>query len=110
MGITKADIYLQEDLDMAAMAKALGHPARIAIILILLKSNQCITGDLSEQIGLAQPTVSQHLKELKAIELIQGTVSGTSVNYCINPIRWKEIAEHWAQLFSQFPTETPPCC
>ncbi len=109
MGLTKTDIYQEKDLEMAAIAKALAHPARIAIIRCLLATPQCITGNLSEQIGLAQPTISQHLKELKAIEIIQGTISGTSVNYCINPVRWQQIAEYWAALFSEFPRENT-CC
>lgn len=109
MGLTKTDLYNEQDLEMAAIAKALAHPARIAIIRCLLTSKQCITGDLTEQIGLAQPTVSQHLKELKAINIIQGTITGTAVNYCINPARWKQIAELWALLFAEFPQENS-CC
>lgn len=109
MGLTKTDLYNEQDLEMAAIAKALAHPARIAIIRCLLASKQCITGDLTEQIGLAQPTVSQHLKELKAIDIIQGTITGTAVNYCINPVRWKQIADLWALLFSEFPQENS-CC
>lgn len=105
MGLTKTNLYNEQDLEMAAIAKALAHPARIAIIRCLLTSKQCITGDLTEQIGLAQPTVSQHLKELKAIDIIQGTITGTAVNYCINPARWKQIADLWALLFSKFPQE-----
>jgi ArsR family transcriptional regulator, zinc-responsive transcriptional repressor len=109
MGITKTDLYNPADLELAAIAKALAHPARIAIIRCLLASKQCITGDLTEQIGLAQPTISQHLKELKAIHIIQGTISGTSVNYCINPSKWQHIATLWASLFSEFPQENT-CC
>ncbi len=109
MGLTKTDIYEEKDLEMAAIAKALAHPARIAIIRCLLTSKHCITGDLTEQIGLAQPTVSQHLKELKAIDIIQGTITGTAVNYCINPARWKQIGDLWALLFSEFPQENT-CC
>ena len=73
------------------IAKVLGHPARIAILQHLFKLNSCVCGDLVEEIGLAQPTISQHLKELKKLEIIKGTIEGTSVCYCINPIKWKEI-------------------
>lgn len=109
MGVTRTDLYNDADLALAAMAKALAHPARIAIIRCLLASRSCITGDLSEQIGLAQPTISQHLKELKQIGIIQGNISGTAVNYCINPAQWRLIQEAFATLFAEFPpTET--CC
>jgi DNA-binding transcriptional ArsR family regulator len=109
MGVTRTDLHDEADLAIAAMAKALAHPARIAIIRCLLASRSCITGDLSEQIGLAQPTISQHLKELRQIGIIQGSISGTSVNYCINPVRWQEIGETFTALFAAFP-QTDTCC
>ncbi len=109
MGLTKPNSYTEQDLELAAIAKALAHPARIAIIKYLLEAKQCITGDLTEQIGLAQPTISQHLKELRAIDIIQGTITGTAVNYCINPTRWKQISQSWAQFFAEFPSENN-CC
>ncbi len=74
---------------MAALAKALAHPARIAILQHLLKTNACINGDLVQELGLAQATISQHLKELKSIGLIQGNVEGASMCYCIDADNWE---------------------
>lgn len=83
MGATKTDHFSDQQNQMAVIAKALGHPARIAIIEYLLKVNCCITGDIVNELPLAQPTVSQHLKELKNADLIKGTIDGKSVCYCI---------------------------
>lgn len=102
MGLTKTDLYTAEQNDLAQLAKAFAHPARVAIIQHLLKANQCITGDLVLEIGLAQSTISQHLRELKASGIIQGTIEGTSVNYCINPVRWAEVKGLFNKLFAQY--------
>lgn len=91
MGLTKSEIFTNEQNHLASIAKVLGHPARIAILQHLFKLNSCVCGDLVDVIGLAQPTISQHLKELKKLDIIQGTIEGTSVCYCINPEKWKEI-------------------
>lgn len=91
MGLSKTEIFTEEQNKIATFARVLGHPARIAIIEHLFKINTCICGDLVIEIGLAQPTISQHLKELKKIGIIQGSVEGTSVCYCINPEKWKEM-------------------
>jgi len=109
MGTTKADLFTKKQNEIAAMAKAIAHPARIAILQELLKANACICGDLVEELGLAQATISQHLKELKQVGLIQGTIEGTSVCYCINPVTWNKYQQVFAQLFS---TSTPrdKCC
>jgi predicted transcriptional regulator len=101
MGATKTDLYPAEELELAAYAKALAHPARIAILRYLLTSEHCITGSLTDHIGLAQPTISQHLKELKAMGLIQGTIAGNAVNYCINPTQWQAMRSALNQLFDQ---------
>jgi len=90
MGLTKSEIFTEEQNQLATIAKVLGHPARIAIIQRLFKLNSCVCGDLVNEIGLAQPTISQHLKELKKVGIIKGTIEGTSVCYCINPSTWKE--------------------
>jgi len=79
MGLTKSEIFTDKQNRLAGMMKALAHPARIAIVQHLIKTNACINGDLVEELGLAQPTISQHLKELKNAGLIQGTIEGTSV-------------------------------
>jgi len=91
MGITKTEIFTEEQNQLANFAKVLGHPARIAILQHVLKLNACFCGDLVAEIGLAQPTISQHLKELKNAGLIKGTIEGTSVNYCIDPIGWESM-------------------
>ena len=109
MGVTKTDIFTGQQNQLAQVAKVLGHPARVAILQYLFKQNSCICGDLVDEIGLAQPTISQHLKELKKVGLIQGTIEGTSVCYCINPITWKQLKENFNQFFNQEPT-TFNCC
>lgn len=88
MGVTKTDIYTDSQNELAAIAKVLGHPARIAILEFIIKQNSCICGDLVEEIGLAQATISQHLRELKNSGIIQGTIEGTSICYCINQTNW----------------------
>ncbi len=92
------------------MAKAIGHPARIAILQQLVKTNACICGDLAEELGLAQPTISQHLKELKNAGIIQGTVEGTSVCYCINPKMWKQYRLFFTEFFGDVKLDTNTCC
>ena len=90
MGITKSEIFTEKQNKMAVMLKALAHPARVAIIEHLVSSQSCICGDLVEELGLAQATISQHLKELKTAGIIKGTVEGTSVCYCIDDKTWKQ--------------------
>ena len=107
MGVTKTDLFTDSQNEISQVAKALAHPARVAIIDYLLKSNACINGDLVEELGLAQATISQHLKELKSIGIIQGTIEGVSVSYCINPVRWEEVKGLFNGLFAQF--EGPSC-
>src|SRR3546814_2662087 len=85
MGLTKSEIFTAEQNRLAGLLKALAHPARIALLQHLIKINTCICGDLVEELGLAQATISQHLKELKNAGLIQGTIDGGSVCYCITP-------------------------
>ena len=84
MGTTKTEHFTDKQNQIATIAKALGHPARIAIIEYLMKVNECICGDIVNELPLAQPTVSQHLKELKNAGIIKGTVEGNSICYCID--------------------------
>ena len=109
MGITKSQLFTEQQNRLAAIARVLAHPARIAILQHLLKANQCINSDLVQELGLAQATISQHLRELKEIGLIQGTVEGTSKCYCINPEQWNLMQEQLSTLFSQYTTHTD-CC
>lgn len=109
MGATKTDLFTKRQNEIAVMAKAIAHPARIAILQYLLKANACVCGSLVEELGLAQATISQHLKELKNAGLIQGNVDGTSVCYCIDPKVWNEYRVVFADLFKVIvPAEK--CC
>ncbi|MBN3581044.1 winged helix-turn-helix transcriptional regulator [Algoriphagus aestuarii] len=111
MGVTKTDLFSDVQNEIAVAAKAFAHPARVAIIQYLLKSNACINGDLVQELGLAQATISQHLRELKEIGIIQGTIEGSRVSYCINPIRWEEIKSQFNGIFNQFKVpESGNCC
>lgn len=102
MGITKTDLFTKEQNELAKVAKVLGNPARIAILHHLLKANACINGDLVQELGLAQATISQHLRELKAIGLVQGTIEGVSMSYCIDAAKWAELKALFNALFDQF--------
>lgn len=109
MGITKTEIFTEEQNRLAVMLKAIAHPARIAILQQIIKANACICGDLVDELGLAQATISQHLKELKNAGLIQGTIEGVSVCYCINPLIWDELKQH-LNLFLGSYKEPGTCC
>jgi ArsR family transcriptional regulator, zinc-responsive transcriptional repressor len=102
MGLTKTDLFSDLDNEIALAAKAFAHPARVAILHHLLKSNACINGDLVQELGLAQATISQHLRALKDIGIIQGTIEGSRVNYCIHPKRWMEIKQLFQHMFEQY--------
>ncbi|WP_066218362.1 ArsR/SmtB family transcription factor [Formosa haliotis] len=101
MGITKTEIFSDRQNEIARIAKVLGHPARISILEYLIKSTTCVCGDLVEEIGLAQPTISQHLKELKNAGIIKGTIEGTSVCYCIDAEKWNAIQDKLNMFFTQ---------
>lgn len=99
MGITKTSIFTESQNELARFAKVLGHPARIAIVQHIVKRGECICGDLVQEIGLAQATISQHLRELKQANIIQGTIEGTSVCYCLNPKTCKKLMKVFSGLF-----------
>jgi DNA-binding transcriptional ArsR family regulator len=101
MGVTKTNLFSQSQNEIAALAKVFAHPARVAILEYLVKANACINGDLVNELGLAQATISQHLRELKDSGLINGTIEGVSVSYCINEERWIEIKALFNQLFEK---------
>jgi predicted transcriptional regulator len=109
MGTTKTEIYSKEQNELAVQLKAIAHPARIAILQELIKANACICGDLVGELGLAQATISQHLKELKNAGLIQGTIEGVSVCYCIEPTAWKKLQNELNGLFSSYKVMNS-CC
>lgn len=109
MGVTKSEIFSELQNELASVARVLGHPARIAILQQIIKSESCICGDLVNEIGLAQPTISQHLRELKNAEIIKGDIEGTRVCYCINEEKWDQIK---ILLNSFFDSRVKPgdCC
>lgn len=107
MGLTKTDAYSNQTLDMAGIFKALGHPARLAILAFLARQTNCICGDIVSELPLAQASISRHLSELKEVGLIKGTISGTSVCYCLN----KEKLPIIHQFLNQFnPPIDQSCC
>jgi predicted transcriptional regulator len=110
MGLTKTQNYTEEQLQLSKMMKVMGHPARIAILQSIIKTKTCVCGDLVTEIGLAQSTVSQHLKELKAVGLIQGTIEGTSMCYCINVENWNELNTQTNNLFNSANCKDLGCC
>ncbi|MEO6977902.1 MAG: metalloregulator ArsR/SmtB family transcription factor [Mucilaginibacter sp.] len=109
MGLTKTEIFTDEQNRLAVMLKALAHPARIAILQQIINANACICGDLSTELGLAQATISQHLKELKTAGLIQGTIEGVSVCYCIEPKAW-ELLKQQLNSFLNLVDVKANCC
>ena len=109
MAINKKESFTQKEQDLAAFAKALAHPARIAILNVLAQRNECICGEIVEILPLAQSTVSQHLKELKNAGIIQGTIEGVSVCYCINPVTWKLIETQMGAFLGAYKQEAD-CC
>ena len=110
MGLTKTENYTESQAELSKMLKALGHPARIAIIESIIKAESCVCGDLVTEIGLAQSTISQHLKELKSVGLIQGTIEGTSMCYCINAENWNKLQEELLVLFNSANCNNNDCC
>ena len=111
MGVSKTENFTQAQNDIATLAKALGHPERVAIIEYLLSVETCITGDIVEVLPLAQPTVSQHLKELKNAGLIKGNVEGTSICYCIEPENFNRIKSFFDGVVQNINNcSTGDCC
>jgi predicted transcriptional regulator len=110
MGASKTNLFTKKQNDLANMAKAIAHPARIAILQILIKTNTCICGNLVEELGLAQPTISQHLKELKQAGIIQGTIEGASVCYCINTKVWNQYRNFFTDFFIATVETKKECC
>lgn len=107
MGLSKTTLFTNKQNELALIAKAFAHPARVAIIEHLVKANKCINSDLVEDLGLAQATISQHLKELKSIGIIQGTIEGTAMSYCIDPSVWNSIKKRLMGLLNSY---DPSCC
>ncbi len=109
MGLTKVNPYTQTEAEIAQFAKALAHPARVAIIQLLLQKQTCICGDIVNEIELSQSTVSQHLKELKNAGIIKGEIDGPRTCYCINEEVWKTAQTYFGNLFNAY-TCSDHCC
>jgi predicted transcriptional regulator len=109
MGLTKSEIFTDEQNRLASLFKVLGHPARIAILQYIINQKACICNDLVDELGLAQSTISQHLKELKSIGIIQGTIEGKSVCYCIDEKLWKQMQAEFNGFFDQ-EVKVNSCC
>lgn len=109
MGISKTEHFTEQQNQIASIAKALGHPARIAIIEYLLSVDTCICSDIVNELPLAQPTVSQHLKELKKVGIIQGSIEGNAICYCINE-NTIQILQSYIQKMSEKIKNRNNCC
>ncbi|MCP9745320.1 helix-turn-helix transcriptional regulator [Lacihabitans sp. CS3-21] len=110
MGLTKSEEFTVKDNKLAKYAKALSHPARIAILRILIKRQSCICGDIVEELPLSQSTVSQHLKELKEAGLIKGEIEGAKVCYCIDETELNQAKSYIDELFSSYYVNKTSCC
>ena len=98
MGASKTTAFSNHHNNMANVFKALGHPARVAIVEYLMATNTCICGDIVNELPLAQPSISRHLKELKSAGLIQGEIQGTAICYCLNPMLIKQLKQYFEDL------------
>jgi len=100
MAFAKINAFTHEQQQLAAFSKAIGHPARVAILQVLASANECVCGQIVDVMPLAQSTVSQHLKELKDADLIKGTVEGPRSCYCINWEAFQAFQKHFNALFT----------
>lgn len=108
MGLTKTEEFTKTQNELALLTKALGHPARIAILQFLIKSKSCVCGDIVDELPLSQSTVSQHLKELKNAGLIKGDIDGPSVCYCIDEKAWNKAKKMIGDMFETY--KGAACC
>lgn len=110
MGISKTEHFTTEQNEMASLAKALGHPARIAILQYLMKVDACICGDIVNELPLAQPTVSQHLRELKNAGIIKGNIEGNAICYCIDEVKITQLKGYFENMLSVLDKKKSQCC
>ena len=108
MGLTKTEEFTAEQNDLAMLGKALGHPARIAILQFLIRQKACVCGAIVDELPLSQSTVSQHLSELKKARLIKGDIDGPAVCYCIDAKAWSRLKTVLNKLLDDF--KDPSCC
>ncbi len=110
MGLTKTEEFTVKENKIARYAKALGHPARIAILRLLIKKQTCVCGDIVDELPLSQSTVSQHLKELKEAGLIKGDIDGAKTCYCIDEKSWEEAKNYLGLFLDSFKGPKNKCC
>ncbi|MCW5911471.1 MAG: winged helix-turn-helix transcriptional regulator [Cyclobacteriaceae bacterium] len=110
MGATKTAHFTGKQNSIATLAKALGHPARVAIVEYLIKVDACICGDIVNELPLAQPTVSQHLKELKNAGLIKGSIEGNAICYCIDERAIEKLQTYFGSISTKLTTRKNNCC
>ncbi|QLG44864.1 ArsR/SmtB family transcription factor [Costertonia aggregata] len=107
MGASKTEIFTIPQNALAQVAKVLAHPARVAILQYISRQENCICNDLVDVIGLSQPTISQHLNEIKKIGLLKGTFEGKNLCYCINAEKWEELQQLFHAFFGKI---NQNCC
>jgi predicted transcriptional regulator len=110
MGIAKKEGFDKKTLELAELTKALGHPARMAIIIYMIENPSCICNDIVDELPLAQSTISKHLTELKNVGLIKGEIEGSKLCYCINPDVWKTLKVLFNDLFQSYECKKGGCC
>lgn len=110
MGASKIIDYSLKEITLAKYAKALSHPARVAILNVLIKRQACVCGDIVDELPLSQSTVSQHLKELKEAGLIKGDIEGTSVCYCIDEKEWEKVKSQLGDFLDSAVKANVKCC
>ena len=110
MGASKTEHFTDKQNDIAKLAKALGHPARVAIIDYLLTVDTCICGDIVNELPLAQPTVSQHLKELKNAGFIKGNIEGNAICYCIDEKVLSKFQSYFTAIANKIEKKKQSCC
>lgn len=110
MGASNTEHFTEKQNAIATLAKALGHPARVAIVEYLVKTDTCICGDIVNELPLAQPTVSQHLKELKNAGLIKGNIEGNTICYCIDEKVIKKLRDYFSSISGKLANKKNNCC
>jgi DNA-binding transcriptional ArsR family regulator len=110
MGLSKSEEFSVRDNRIATWAKALSHPARVAILQLLIKRQNCICGDIVEELPLSQSTVSQHLKELKEAGLIKGEIEGAKICYCIDEVEWEKAKKGLTGFLESYTITKAKCC
>ena len=110
MGASKTADYTQKEIILAKYAKAISHPARVAILNLLLKKQACVCCSIVEELPISQSTVSQHLKELKEAGLIKGEIEGTAICYCIDEKAWAKASAMLTELFGKAVVNRDKCC